>query len=50
MAEKKLFGHDLIDALPAWTSIEYDAEIDRAKLKWNAIYNTYNDRISYQPG
>lgn len=64
-AEKRLFGEDVIDGvkddlvkmfredcncLPACTSIIYDADIDRAPLDWNAVLNTYNDRVFREPG
>lgn len=64
-AEKRLFGEDVMDGvkddlvkmfredcncLPACTSIIYDADIDRAPLDWNAVLNTYNDRVFREPG
>lgn len=65
MAEKRLFGEDVMDGvkddvvklfrekcncLPACTSIFYDADIDRAKLDWDAVLNTYKDREFHEPG
>lgn len=64
-AEKRLFGEDIMDGLkdeivrsfreecnclPACMSIEYDADIDRAKLDWKAVLNTYNDTVLHQQG
>lgn len=64
-AEKRLFGEDVMDGLtddlvkmvreecnclPACTSIVYDADIDRAQLDWNAVLNTFDDRVSPEAG
>lgn len=64
-AEKRLFGEDVMDGLqdeivksfraecnclPACTSITYDADIDRAKLDWNAVMKSYGQQAFRRPG